>query len=92
MKKLRFLYCFIAVSLLAGCEADNTEKVSDGGIIADFSFTNDGNIFTFTNLSQGSTNYRWDFGDLSFYCDKENPTYTYVTVGVEVDVTLTAMN
>ncbi len=92
MKKLRFLYCFIAVSLLAGCEADNTETVSDGGIIADFSFTSDGNLFTFTNLSQGATTYRWDFGDLNFYCEKEDPTYRYTKVGGEIDVTLTAVN
>ena len=49
-------------------------------------------FFQFTNLSKGATSYRWDFGDLSFYCEKENPTYRYVTVGGEVDVTLTAIS
>tara|TARA_R110002049_G_scaffold264918_1_gene441032 strand:+ start:5143 stop:6042 length:900 start_codon:yes stop_codon:yes gene_type:complete len=92
MKKLKFLYYLVAVSLLAGCGSDDIETDSDGGIVADFSFAGDENLFVFTNLSQGATTYRWDFGDLSFYCDKENPTYRYVTVGGEIDVTLTAMN
>ncbi len=91
MKKLRFLFYFIAVSLLAGCGSDDATG-SDSGIVADFSYTSDGSTFTFTNLSQGATTYRWDFGNLSFYCEKENPTYTYVTVGGEINVTLTAIN
>lgn len=92
MKKLKFFYYLIAVSLLAGCGADDSTTAGDGGIVADFSFTNDGSLFTFTNLSKGATTYRWDFGDLSFYCDKENPTYRYTKVGGEIKVTLTAMN
>tara|TARA_R110002033_G_scaffold160593_1_gene196982 strand:+ start:17832 stop:18746 length:915 start_codon:yes stop_codon:yes gene_type:complete len=95
MKKLRFLYYFIAVSLLAGCGTDNTGVDSNGGIIADFSFTvdeNDASLFTFTNLSKGATSYRWDFGDLNFYCEKENPSYRYTKAGGEIEVTLTAMN
>ncbi|MFH4964777.1 hypothetical protein V8G69_07205 [Gaetbulibacter sp. M235] len=91
MKKLRFFYYLIAVSLLAGCGSDDPTS-SESSITPDFSFTNDGSTFTFTNLSQGATTYRWDFGNLSFYCEKENPTYTYVTVGGEIDVTLTAIN
>ena len=92
MKKLNFLYYLLTISLLAGCGSDDIEATSDGGIVADFSFTGDESLFVFTNLSQGATTYRWDFGDLIFYCDKENPTYRYVTVGGDVDVTLTAMN
>lgn len=95
MKKLRFFYYLIAVSLLVGCGTDNTDEDSDGGIIADFSFTvdeNDPSLFKFTNLSKGATSYRWDFGDLNFYCEKENPTYRYTKVGGEIEVTLTAMN
>ncbi|MDO5968982.1 PKD domain-containing protein [Flavivirga aquimarina] len=92
MKKITFFYYLIAVSLLAGCATDDEETTSSGGIIADFSFVGDGNTFTFTNLSEGATTYRWDFGDLYFYCDKENPVYTYTKAGGEVEVTLTAMN
>ncbi|MEP5338751.1 MAG: PKD domain-containing protein [Algibacter sp.] len=94
MKKLTFFYYLIAVSLLAGCESndDTAEINSDGGIIVDFSFTSDDNLFEFTNLSEGATTYRWDLGDLSFYCDKTNPTYRYTKVGGEISVTLTAMN
>ncbi|MDD7888237.1 PKD domain-containing protein [Flavivirga sp. 57AJ16] len=95
MKKLKFFYYLIAISLLAGCGTDNSEEVSNGGIIADFSYSvdeNDPSLITFTNLSQGATNYRWDFGDLSFYCDKENPVYRYTKKGGDLNVTLTAMN
>lgn len=95
MKKLRFLYYFMAISLLASCGTDNNEANSDGGIVADFSFTvdeNDPSKFIFTNLSKGATSYRWDFGDLNFYCELENPTYRYSTVGGEIEVTLTAIN
>lgn len=92
MKKLKFIYYLLAVSLLAGCGADDTETDLDGGITVDFSFTSDDNLFEFTNLSEGATTYRWDLGNLSFYCDKENPTYRYTKVGGDIDVTLTAMN
>lgn len=93
MKKLKFFYYIIAISLLAGCGSDDAEMSSgDGGITVDFTFTSDGNLFTFTNLSQGATSYKWDFGDLSFYCDKENPSYRYTRAGGDLNVTLTAMN
>ena len=55
MKNLKFFYYLIAVSLLGGCGTDDIEGDSNGGIIADFSFTvdeNDARLFTFTNLSQ----------------------------------------
>ena len=66
MKKLKFFYYLIAVLLFVGCETDDNED-SSGNIIADFSFTSDGSTFTFTNLSEGATSYKWDFGDLYFY-------------------------
>lgn len=91
MKKLIFFYCLIAVAVLISCDSDDVET-NTGDIVADFSFTNDGNLFVFTNLSKGATSYRWDLGDLSFYCDLENPTYRYTKVGGEIEVTLTAMN
>ncbi|WP_157757682.1 PKD domain-containing protein [Pseudalgibacter alginicilyticus] len=92
MKKLTFLCYLIAVSLFLNCGSDDESLNSNGGIVVDFSFTNDGNLFEFTNLSEGATSYRWDLGDLSFYCEKENPTYRYTKIGGEINVTLTAMN
>lgn len=92
MKKMKFL-CYLALSMLIfGCGSDDSVADSDGGIVADFSFTNEDNLFKFTNLSQGATSYRWDLGNLSFYCDKENPSYRYTTVGGDIKVTLTAIN
>lgn len=93
MKKLKFLYCLLVVSLLAGCESDDSTSGSgDSGIVADFSFSSDESTFTFTNLSEGATSYRWDFGDLYFYSYEENPVYTYSVIGGDLTVTLTAMN
>ncbi|MEP3838507.1 MAG: PKD domain-containing protein [Algibacter sp.] len=92
MKKINLLFYIIIVFQLTSCGTDDSEVNSDGGIVADFSFKNDNDLFTFTNLSEGATSYRWDFGDLSFYCEKENPTYRYTKVGGEIEVTLTAMN
>lgn len=91
MKKLKLFYYLIAVSLMLSCGSDD-EMGSNDALTVDFSFTNDESLFVFTNLSGGATSYRWDFGDLSFYCEKENPTYRYVTVGGEIQVTLTAMD
>ncbi|MEN8124975.1 MAG: PKD domain-containing protein [Bacteroidota bacterium] len=90
MKKTKFFYYLISIVLLIGCSEDDTY---DEGIkpTADFSFTNDGSTFTFTNLSENATSYRWDFGDLYFYSDEENPIYTY-TIGGELVVSLTVTN
>lgn len=90
MKKLIFFY-LLSVAFFVSCSSDDAET-SSGDIVADFSFTNDDNLFVFTNLSQGATTYRWDLGDLNFYCDKENPTYRYTKIGGDIEVTLTAMN
>lgn len=92
MKKIKFFYFIIIVSLFISCESSENEVDSTGDIVADFSFTSDGNLFKFTNLSQGAAIYRWDLGNLSFYCDLENPEYRYTAQGGEIDVTLTAMN
>ena len=94
MKKFNFLHFITAILLVVACEKndDTVARPEPGNIIVDFSFTSDGNLFQFTNLSKNAINYRWDFGDLSFYCDKENPAYRYTKAGGELQVTLTAMN
>jgi PKD repeat protein len=95
MKKLKFFYCFIAVSLIVSCGSDDTGTIATpdpGDITVDFSFTSNDNLFVFTNLTEGATTYKWDFGDLSFYCDKENPSYRYTKAGGDLQVTLTAMD
>jgi len=92
MKKLNIFYFIITALVMGSCGTSNSEDNLGENLIADFSFTSDDNFFEFTNLSQGATTYRWDLGDLSFYCEKENPTYRYVTVGGDIDVTLTAIN
>ncbi len=95
MKKLKlinYLTTLVAMLLLGGCSKDDAPSDSGSIPTADFSFTNDDNLFVFTNLSQGATTYRWDFGDLGFYCDKENPMYRYTKAGGEIKVTLTAIN
>ncbi len=88
MKKFKFLYYILAVSFLMGCGSDDDATALEDTLLADFSFTNDGSVFTFTNLSEGATTYQWDFGDLNFYGHDENPVYTY-QIGGELVVSLT---
>lgn len=90
MKNISLLISIIGFALIAGCSSDDS---SEGGIqpTADFSFVNDGSTFTFTNLSEGGTNYRWDFGDLAFTSDEKDPVYTY-DIGGELTVSLTVTN
>ncbi len=90
MKTIKLFYYLIAIVLFTACSSDDT---NDGGAkpTADFSFTNDGSTFTFTNLSTNGSTYRWDFGDLYFLSDEENPIYTY-KIGGELIVSLTVTN
>jgi PKD repeat protein len=90
MKKLgRILTLLSGFILLMGCSSDEKEAgVAMDTLDADFSFTNDGSTFTFTNLSEDATTYRWDFGDLGFISNEENPTHTY-SIGGELVVSLT---
>ncbi|MEQ6119620.1 PKD domain-containing protein [Reichenbachiella sp. MALMAid0571] len=90
MKKIYLLMSIVAVVLVAGCSSDDD---GDMGVkpVADFSYANDGSTFTFTNLSENGSTYRWDFGDLGFISNEENPTYTY-GIGGEILVSLTVTN
>ncbi|MGY5846143.1 PKD domain-containing protein [Salegentibacter sp. HM20] len=84
--------CLILLSFISyySCASDD-DGATELMPVADFSFSNDGSTFSFTNLSQNATSYRWDFGDLKFYGDEENPVYTY-DIGGELTVSLTAIN
>ena len=81
----------VALLLLTACSSDNSSADSATKPTADFSFTNDGSTFTFTNLSTNGTKYRWDFGDLYFPSSEKDPVYTY-TIGGEIRVSLTVTN
>ncbi len=90
MKTTKLLFSFsIAIILLAGCSDDNSDEMTTGTELkADFSFTDDDSTFTFTNLSDSGKTYRWDFGDLGFISNEENPVHTY-TIGGKLLVSLT---
>ncbi|MEO8253937.1 MAG: hypothetical protein ABI554_06060 [Flavobacterium sp.] len=92
IKLLNYLTALLVMLILGGCSKDDTQSNTGSMPTADFSFTNDDNLFSFTNLSDGATTYRWDFGDLGFYCDKENPMFRYTKIGGEIQVTLTAIS
>lgn len=57
-------------------------------IVADFNFTINNNIVSFTNASIAADSYIWDFGD-NTTSTEINPTHTYQSNG-EYTVTLTA--
>ena len=90
LKLLKYVTLLGAMLLFSGCSKDE-ESDSASKPIADFSFTNDGSTFTFTNLSTNGTSYKWDFGDLYYYSFEENPVYTY-RIGGEILVSLTITN
>lgn len=94
MKKIKltkFMTMLAALLLLAACSSDNASSDSASKPVADFSFTNDGSTFTFTNLSTNGTKYRWDFGDLYYTSAEKDPVYTY-KIGGEIRVSLTVTN
>ncbi|MRX38611.1 PKD domain-containing protein [Flavobacterium sp. LC2016-23] len=94
MKKIKltkFITMLAALLLLAACSSDNASSDSASKPVADFSFTNDGSTFTFTNLSTNGTKYRWDFGDLYYTSAEKDPVYTY-KIGGEIRVSLTVTN
>ena len=94
MKKIKltqYITMLAALLVLASCSSDNASSDSATKPVADFSFTNDGSTFTFTNLSTNGTKYRWDFGDLYYTSAEKNPVYTY-KIGGEIRVSLTVTN
>lgn len=58
--------------------------------IADFSYSGQGAVYNFTNLSQNANSYLWNFGDGSTSTET-NPTHTYSESGT-YQVSLTAFN
>ncbi len=95
MKKIKltkYITLLAALLLLTACSSDGAS--SDDSATkptADFSFSNDGSTFTFTNLSTNGTKYRWDFGDLYYTSGEKDPVYTY-KIGGEIRVSLTVTN
>ena len=94
MKKIqitKYVTMLMALLLLTACSSDSASSDSATKPVADFSFTNDGSTFTFTNLSTNGTKYRWDFGDLYYPSIEKDPVYTY-KIGGEIRVSLTVTN
>jgi hypothetical protein len=94
MKKIKltkYLTILMALLLVTACSSDSASSDSATKPVADFSFTNDGSTFTFTNLSTNGTKYRWDFGDLYYLSNDKDPVYTY-KIGGEIKVSLTVTN
>ena len=72
---------------------DSLENWQQHGTLpfANFSSTNNLNIYTFSNASLRGTDYVWDFGDGSATSTQTNPTHTYNAIGTYT-VTLKAKN
>jgi hypothetical protein len=87
----KYVTLLIAMLLLTACTSDISTSDSATKPVADFSFTNNGSTFTFTNLSTNGSTYRWDFGDLYFLSNEKDPVYTY-KIGGEITVSLTVTN
>jgi len=82
----------LAMIFMVSC-GDDEPPMSTENPIASFQFDIDADNFlqvTFTNFSQNSNSYSWDFGDGENSTD-DNPVHTYAAGGT-YDVVLTASN
>ena len=59
----------------------STWNVNAYNPIADFEFSQDENEITFTNSSEKSETYVWDFGDDSEVSNEENPIHVFTDAG-----------
>ena len=97
MKKTLYLLAGIAV-VMTGCSRQedifedvlDISEVPEVEVNASFSFSTYGLDATFTNTSQGSSSYEWDFGD-GFISTEEFPKHTYADNG-DYPVKLTVRN
>ncbi len=78
-------YTVIATNNVTGCVGYDTIVVTlIETPIANFSFTNTGNNYSFSDLSTGTINsWYWDFGDGN-NTTTQNPNYTYTNPGTYV--------
>ncbi len=77
------------VTNTAGCSTiDSISLFVKPGITANFSITNSGNTYTFTDATSGSTAWSWSFGDTTT-STTQNPIHTYTYGGTYI-VTLVA--
>ncbi|MDT0622236.1 carbohydrate binding domain-containing protein [Croceitalea vernalis] len=84
-KKLNFISFFLLLILFFGCKSDD-----DGPqVVANFTFTIEGDTAIFVNTSEQATTYLWDFGDGSTSTEI-NPTKIYVSGTFTVKLTASA--
>ncbi|MBO9731350.1 MAG: PKD domain-containing protein [Chitinophaga sp.] len=74
----KLLFVLLGMAAITACKKDTSSP--DKGFEAFFSYTVDGKIVSFKNLSTLATTYSWDFGDGSSTADKD-PTHTYPAKG-----------
>jgi hypothetical protein len=84
-KKLNFISFLLVLILFFGCKSDD----DIAQVVANFTYTIEGDTATFLNTSEQATTYMWDFGDGSTSTEI-NPTKIY-TSGTFI-VKLTASN
>ncbi|MEL6987009.1 MAG: PKD domain-containing protein [Bacteroidota bacterium] len=98
-KAIRILFCFSIVLLIVSCEDQFEFELPEANSIVDTEFPNanfsyastleDFKTIKFTNLSNESINYVWDFGGGNTSNDKD-PTFTFDGGEGTYPVTLTA--
>lgn len=82
------LFALVILTVVVGCDNEDPKPAQP---VADFSFDNTkGRTVQFTNASQNSTNYFFDFGDGTSFSTEDNPSHAYAKDSV-YKVTLTAI-
>ena len=87
LKKSYYILIVVAILLLLGCKEDDDANALP--VIANFTFTVDGDTVNFLNTSEQAATFVWDFGD-GTSSTEINPTKTYSSGTFRV--TLTASN
>ena len=87
LKKSDYILIVVAILLLLGCKEDDDANALP--VIANFTFTVDGDTVNFLNTSEQAATFVWDFGD-GTSSTEINPTKTYSSGTFRV--TLTASN
>jgi PKD repeat protein len=77
-----FYYYFYDIEVSeAACWSDSVPVVATISDTADFSYSSNNLTFNFTDLTQGSASWAWNFGDGNT-STLQNPTHTYGATGV----------
>jgi PKD repeat protein len=64
------------------CKADSSSFLDVGNVKANFQYTSNQKLVSFTDKSLNAKSWEWDFGDGSLKSIQTNPSHLYATYGI----------